>query len=399
MVTSSDVQEIVSKLSSDKAKAREVKPFHSLLSSPEYNRIGILFLFPFLSVLVTIESETWPFLIKLLTQCVSLEISTSKRRPPKLIFAKTLRTAIQRAEDTKFPGNVYPLLSVVKTLFSHILDVINNVPSFQSEYGIILRHLLLVKEYRFHMRKNVYSGLMVFYLEKVATTLTEKNNTQYSQKEEIFRSILALHSLLENPAGDFPDHLREDIVKGFVKIFSYIRNFRRDGTKDDKFGTLSSSQQHLVELAALVLYRACATTSRATSNEKRVKRESTAARLKEELVKGKWLWNVTFCYLIRNYYTRISKDLFIYWFEGICASFERIQLLLYELKTSVLVYHGSLKGVLAGNSCLLTLEACAFKCSPAGQHFPEVPLPPPYPSKEVATIFLSQALSLSILRT
>lgn len=33
--------------------------------------------------------------------------------------------------------------------------------------------------------------------------------------------------------------------------------------------------------------------------------------------------NVTFCYLIRNYYTRISKDLFSYWFEGICASFER----------------------------------------------------------------------------
>ncbi|PPD79626.1 hypothetical protein GOBAR_DD23428 [Gossypium barbadense] len=428
MVTSSDVQEIVSKLSSDKAKAREgersigfCKVIGQNTAKLKPNEIP--------------QSETWPFLIKLLAQCVSLEISTSKRRPPKLIFAKTLRTAIQRAEDTKFPGlwfsarlidprgflgNVYPLLSVVKTLFSHILDVINNVPSFQSEYGIILRHLLLVKEYRFHMRKNIYSGLMVFYLEKVATTLTEKNNTQYSQKEEIFRSILALHSLLENPAGDFPDHLREDIVKGFVKIFSYIRDegkvsrkliecintyllkdgpnlscqsleihnavqqfvFRcwlmthdkglkdalvlyarlqlnlvrgvtegsllveqlldviskeldqsnssipgtswRDGTKDDKFGTLSSSQQHLVELAALVLYRACATTSRATSNEKCVKRESTAARLKEELVKGKWLWNVTFCYLIRNYYTRISKDLFIYWFEGICASFERI---------------------------------------------------------------------------
>ncbi|KAB2013879.1 hypothetical protein ES319_D09G187000v1 [Gossypium barbadense] len=424
MVTSSDVQEIVSKLSSDKAKAREdgIKLLSMWLEGER--SIGFCKVIgqntAKLKPNEIPQSETWPFLIKLLTQCVSLEISTSKRRPPKLIFAKTLRTAIQRAEDTKFPGNVYPLLSVVKTLFSHILDVINNVPSFQSEYGIILRHLLLVKEYRFHMRKNIYSGLMVFYLEKVATTLTEKNNTQYSQKEEIFRSILALHSLLENPAGDFPDHLREDIVKGFVKIFSYIRDegkvsrkliecintyllkdgpnlscqsleihnavqqfvFRcwlmthdkglkdalvlyarlqlnlvrgvtegsllveqlldviskeldqsnssipgtswRDGTKDDKFGTLSSSQQHLVELAALVLYRACATTSRATSNEKCVKRESTAARLKEELVKGKWLWNVTFCYLIRNYYTRISKDLFIYWFEGICASFERI---------------------------------------------------------------------------
>lgn len=75
---------------------------------------------------------------------------------------------------------------------------------------------------QFNLR-TFWPGLMVFYLEKVATTLAEKNNTQYSQKEVIFRSILALHSLLENPAGDFPDNLREDIVKGFVKIFSYIR--------------------------------------------------------------------------------------------------------------------------------------------------------------------------------
>lgn len=60
-------------------------------------------------------------------------------------------------------------------------------------------------------------------MEKVETTLTEKSNTQCSQKEEIFRSILTLQALLENPPGDFPDNLREDIVKGFVKIFSYIR--------------------------------------------------------------------------------------------------------------------------------------------------------------------------------
>lgn len=31
--------------------------------------------------------------------------------------------------------------------------------------------------------------------------------------------------------------------------------FRNDGTKDDKFGTLNSSQCGLVELAALVFYR------------------------------------------------------------------------------------------------------------------------------------------------
>lgn len=42
-------------------------------------------------------------------------------------------------------------------------------------------------------------------------------------------------------------------VASFLMDF-HARNFRRDGTKDD-IGTLSSSQQHLVELAALVLYR------------------------------------------------------------------------------------------------------------------------------------------------
>lgn len=56
-------------------------------------------------VLIIFAAETWPFLVKLLIQCVSLEISGSKRRLPKSIFAKTLRIVIQRAEDSKFSGN------------------------------------------------------------------------------------------------------------------------------------------------------------------------------------------------------------------------------------------------------------------------------------------------------
>ncbi|KAI8543692.1 hypothetical protein RHMOL_Rhmol08G0238100 [Rhododendron molle] len=32
------------------------------------------------------HSESWPFLITLLTKCVTLEISSSKRRLSKLIF-------------------------------------------------------------------------------------------------------------------------------------------------------------------------------------------------------------------------------------------------------------------------------------------------------------------------
>lgn len=49
-------------------------------------------------------AESWPFLVKILIQCLSLEISSSKKRLPKLNFAKTLRIVVQRAEDDKFSG-------------------------------------------------------------------------------------------------------------------------------------------------------------------------------------------------------------------------------------------------------------------------------------------------------
>ena len=64
---------------------------------------------------------------------------------------------------------------------------------------------------------------MRLYIEKVETSLAEKNDNQGNLKEEAFRFVLTLHSLLENPPGDFSDELREDIVKGFVQIFSFVR--------------------------------------------------------------------------------------------------------------------------------------------------------------------------------
>lgn len=67
------------------------------------------------------------------------------------------------------------------------------------------------------------AGLVLSYIEKVESSLKEKISSQYHQKEEGFRSILTLHLLLENPPGDFPETLREDIVKGFVQIFSFLR--------------------------------------------------------------------------------------------------------------------------------------------------------------------------------
>ncbi|XP_059644264.1 serine/threonine-protein kinase ATM [Cornus florida] len=422
LVTSRDVQEIVSMLSSDKAKTREegIKLLSTWLEGER--SIGFCrYIGQKTAKLKPNEiphSETWPFLITLLTQCISLEISASKRRLPKLIFAKTLRIVVQGADDAKFSGKNFLLLTVAKLLFNHMWDVIKDVPSFQSEYGIILRHIL--RDYRFHMRKRVYCSLVLLYMEKVETSLSGSSGSQSNPKEEIFRCILTLHSLLENPPGDFPDNLREDIVKGFVGIFSYVRDEgkisrkliecintyllrdgpnldshsleihdavqqfvfrcwitthdrglkdalilyarlqlnltrgatdgsalveqlldvvgkeldqinicctnlpRSDTTKDDKCGTLTTSQCSLVELAALIFYRACVCKLKAPSTGKRARREHAAAYLKEGLTKGKWLWNAAFCCLIRNYCTRISKDLFIYWFEGICASFERI---------------------------------------------------------------------------
>ncbi|KAF8399699.1 hypothetical protein HHK36_015569 [Tetracentron sinense] len=413
MATSRDIQEIVSKLSSDKAKIREegMKLLNSWLEGERY--IGFCkFLGQNTAMLKPNQiphSETWPFLITLLTQCISSEISTSKRRPPRLFFARTLRIVIQRAEDAKFSGKMLLLLSAVKPLFSHIEDVLRDVPSFQSEYGMILRHLLAVRDYRSHMRKRVYCNLVLLYMGKVEKSLSGgKNNIQSNPKEEVFRCILTLHSLIENPPGDFPHNLREDIVKGFVGIFSYVRDegkisrkliecintyllkdgpnlgcqsleihsavqeflFRcwltthdrglkvsyssdalilyarlqlkvtrsaadgsnlveqlmdvvgkeldqsiisstsmpwSDAARDDKFVTLTSSQCGLMELAASVLYWvvipetlylhlclaavvACVNMTKAPSLEKRSRREHAAARLKEGLMKGKWLW-------------------------------------------------------------------------------------------------------------
>ncbi|KAI3862715.1 hypothetical protein MKX03_002007 [Papaver bracteatum] len=162
MASSGDIEEIISKLSSDKVKTREegIKLLSNWLEGERS--------FGFCKILSQNtaklkpneipHSKTWPFLIRVLIGCISSEISMSKKRPPKLIFAKTLRIAIQQAEDTKFSGKMQLLLSVVKSLFSHIWDVLRDVPSYQSEYGIILRHLIAVKDYRFHTRKRVYCG-------------------------------------------------------------------------------------------------------------------------------------------------------------------------------------------------------------------------------------------------
>ncbi|XP_055826815.1 serine/threonine-protein kinase ATM isoform X2 [Solanum dulcamara] len=425
MVTSRDIQDIVSKLSSDKAKSREegIKLLNAWLEEGQRSVEFCRYIGEKTARLKPDEiphSETWPFLVTLLTKCVSLEISAGKKRLPKLNVAKTLRIVVQRAEDAKFSGKDMPLLSVAKLLFNHVWDVLKDIPSFQSEYGTILRHLLAVRTYRFHLRKRVYCCLVLLYMEKVEISLQEKSDGQINPREEVFRCITTLHSLLENPPGDFPDTLREDIVRGFIGIFSNVRDegkisrklieciniyllkdgpnlgsksleihdalqhfvFRcwmtthdrglkdslvlyarlqlnltrdladgsslleqlqdvlgkeldqmssctinlpwKDTTRDDKCGSLTSSQCGLMELAALVFCRACVSTPIASSSDKRIRREHVVVQIWERLSSGKWPWHAVFCYLIHKYYDRLKKDLLIYWFEGICANFERI---------------------------------------------------------------------------
>lgn len=67
------------------------------------------------------------------------------------------------------------------------------------------------------------AGLVILYMNKVVTGLDSKSNSQTNTKEEVFRYVLTLHVLLENPPGDFPANLREDVVKGFSEIFAHVR--------------------------------------------------------------------------------------------------------------------------------------------------------------------------------
>ncbi|GJU96059.1 serine/threonine-protein kinase ATM isoform X1 [Tanacetum coccineum] len=420
MVTSSDVEDIVSKLSSDKAKSREdgIKLLNTWLEGEKLIEF-CKYIGGNTSMLKPNEvphAETWPFLVRLLTKAIQLEVQSSKKRLPKLVFAKTLRIVVQRAED----GKTLHLLSVAKMLFNHIWDILKDVPSFQSEYGIILRHLLAVKDLQFHLRMRVYSSLVLLYMEKIETSLSEPNSRQSNPKEEVFRCILTLQSLLDSPPGDFPDDLREGVTKCFIAIFSTLRDegkvlrklvecinayLIRDGpnmggqsleihdavhqflfrvwgtthdrglkdalvlyarlqlklvrgatdgsvlleqlmdivvkeldqiststtslpwsdtTRDDKRGTLTNSQSSLLELAAIVFCRACIIPCKAPVNDKRARREHAVVFLHEQIIKGKWSWNAAFCFLVRNYTSRVKRDHFIYWFEGLSTNFERI---------------------------------------------------------------------------
>lgn len=64
---------------------------------------------------------------------------------------------------------------------------------------------------------------MVWYTNKLEVAMGEEGGIQSSTKDDVFRYTVTLHSLLENPPGDFPENLREDLIKGFAGIFCHVR--------------------------------------------------------------------------------------------------------------------------------------------------------------------------------
>jgi serine-protein kinase ATM len=231
MATARDVRDVLSKLSSDKARSREegVKSLSAWLggdSSAAFSRLLAR------NTLRPADTDTWPHLITLLSRCVALEIAASKKRPPKPLYAKTLRMAVLSALDPKLSlsrlsqsqSQSSLLLSIAKPLFNHILEVTKDAPTFLSDYATILRSLFLLRHYRYQIRPKTYNSLLLLFFHKALSAVNPKSNTQSVSREDFFRSLLTLHVLLQNPPADFTDATRNHIISAFSDIFLQLRS-------------------------------------------------------------------------------------------------------------------------------------------------------------------------------
>ncbi|KAJ1282905.1 hypothetical protein BS78_03G087400 [Paspalum vaginatum] len=229
VATARDLEKVIQKLNSDRARVRDegVKLLGTWLQGDRAISFCRLLgrntarLKPGHGHLT--GAATWPILILALLNCVKEDISGKKRVANKNAAARMLRIAVQCAEDVKLSGHSLLLISVARQLFSHIWEVIKDGPSFQLEYSIILRQLLTVKEYCYQMKPRTYSSFVVLYVKKLATGFDSKFSNQAASKDESFRCTLTLHVLLENPPGDYPGIMREEVLNGFSAIFSHIR--------------------------------------------------------------------------------------------------------------------------------------------------------------------------------
>uniref|UniRef100_A0A0E0FF14 Serine/threonine-protein kinase ATM n=1 Tax=Oryza nivara TaxID=4536 RepID=A0A0E0FF14_ORYNI len=388
MATSRDADEIIEKLSSDRARTRDegVKLLGTWLQGDRA--------FSFCRLLARNTanlkpahlpaSATWPFLIMALTKCVIADIS-GKKRSPKSAAARMLRLAVQCAQDFRLSGRSLLLISVAKKLFSHIWEVVKDAPSFLIEYSIILRQLLTVKEYRYQMKPRTYSSFVVLYMKKVATGFDEKISNQASSKEESFRCTLTLHVLLENPPGDYPDIMREEdgpnlgcksvdihnAVQDFMfhswpvthdralkslfityakvqlelaraipeileKLLDVIikeldQNFNTgaglvwcEAPRDEKAGSLRCFQEELMDLSATALYLAYKCTPRTSHNKKKLKTEHVMTAIMDSLLRGSLVWSGSICCLIHKYGYRVDKSLLINWFKATCKGLKSV---------------------------------------------------------------------------
>uniref|UniRef100_A0A0D9Y262 Serine/threonine-protein kinase ATM n=1 Tax=Oryza glumipatula TaxID=40148 RepID=A0A0D9Y262_9ORYZ len=355
MATSRDADEIIEKLSSDRARTRDegVKLLGTWLQGDRA--------FSFCRLLARNTanlkpahlpaSATWPFLIMALTKCVIADIS-GKKRSPKSAAARMLRLAVQCAQDFRLSGRSLLLISVAKKLFSHIWEVVKDAPSFLIEYSIILRQLLTVKEYRYQMKPRTYSSFVVLYMKKVATGFDEKISNQASSKEESFRCTLTLHVLLENPPGDYPDIMREEslfityakvqlelaraIPEILEKLLDVIikeldQNFNTgaglvwcEAPRDEKAGSLRCFQEELMDISATALYLAYKCTPRTSHNKKKLKTEHVMTVIMDSLLRGSLVWSGSICCLIHKYGYRVDKSLLINWFKATCKGLKSV---------------------------------------------------------------------------
>jgi ataxia telangiectasia mutated family protein len=154
MVSKEDVEELVEKLCSDKAKARKeaVKELHSYLEGSGGGAF-IAFLDQESASLhdrsIRIPAASWPGLLQALCQCIYTEVLAAKKRPPESILAKTFKLYIQKAEESKREGGKLFLWRKALMLFQHIDKVLQDTPNFVMDYATILRQLLQVREYRY----------------------------------------------------------------------------------------------------------------------------------------------------------------------------------------------------------------------------------------------------------
>ncbi|XP_062106621.1 uncharacterized protein LOC133817967 isoform X12 [Humulus lupulus] len=186
----------------------------------------------------------------------------------------------------------------------------------QGEAGVVIPHDGYLKSVRDLCSK--YNILMI--ADEIQSSLARSGKLMACDWEEVRPDVVILGKALGGGVIPVSAVLAEKDVMLCIRPGEHGR---AEATKDDRFGDLSRSQYGLVDLAAALFYRACVNRDKPSSSEKRVKREHADACLREELKKGKWLWNAAFCCLTHNYKRRMSKILFIYWFEGIIVSFER----------------------------------------------------------------------------